>query len=291
MSCTPIPDAQLAVMVTRRGDGRPFRRRRPLCFCPWPPGHIRLESAGSRIHPAAAQGHASSSSETPVSGYFSNEAQTAERHRAAPNAWGLGLWFADPRLFSWDSSSMTLHHDAPGQRSVSSHMGDSTTAGTPAFKSPRESPPRGAGDETSQYAYWLMKAIPIGRSSIKGSTVSAAIEIRARFEEDVVAKTACGRGDHCGRERRVPGPRGPSTSRPSSRRCTTERTKKAFASSPAASFPTTPRRPTRTRGCTRSTTGSGRGPPIPASSRRHARGCRATGKPDLLVELARRPAS
>ena len=39
-------------------------------------------------------------------------------------------------------------------------MGDSTTAGTPAFKSPREAPPKGSGDETSQYAYWLMKAHP-----------------------------------------------------------------------------------------------------------------------------------
>ena len=39
-------------------------------------------------------------------------------------------------------------------------MGDSTTAGTPAFKSPREAPPKGNGDETSQYAYWLMKAHP-----------------------------------------------------------------------------------------------------------------------------------
>jgi len=35
-------------------------------------------------------------------------------------------------------------------------MGDSTTAGTPAFKSPIEAPPDGSGNEQSQYAYWLV---------------------------------------------------------------------------------------------------------------------------------------
>ena len=39
-------------------------------------------------------------------------------------------------------------------------MGDSTTAGTPGWKSRVEAPPDGAGDETSQYAYWLMQAHP-----------------------------------------------------------------------------------------------------------------------------------
>ena len=39
-------------------------------------------------------------------------------------------------------------------------LGDSTTAGTPGFQSPLEAPPNGRGDETSQYAYWLMRAQP-----------------------------------------------------------------------------------------------------------------------------------
>ena len=39
-------------------------------------------------------------------------------------------------------------------------MGDSTTAGTPAFLSPAEAPPAGRGDETSQYAHWLMLSRP-----------------------------------------------------------------------------------------------------------------------------------
>jgi lysophospholipase L1-like esterase len=67
-------------------------------------------------------------------------------------------------------------------------MGDSTTAGTPAFKSPRELPPNGSGDETSQYAYWLMKAHPDWEVINQGINAQRSDQIRARFEEDVVAK-------------------------------------------------------------------------------------------------------
>ncbi|HEX4567146.1 MAG TPA: GDSL-type esterase/lipase family protein, partial [Vicinamibacterales bacterium] len=67
-------------------------------------------------------------------------------------------------------------------------MGDSTTAGTPAFQSPREAPPNGRGDETSQYAYWLMKAHPGWDVINQGINGQRSDEIRARFEEDVVAK-------------------------------------------------------------------------------------------------------
>jgi lysophospholipase L1-like esterase len=67
-------------------------------------------------------------------------------------------------------------------------MGDSTTAGTPAFKSPRESPPNGSGDETSQYAYWLMKAHPGWEVINQGINAQRSDVIAARFEEDVLAK-------------------------------------------------------------------------------------------------------
>jgi lysophospholipase L1-like esterase len=67
-------------------------------------------------------------------------------------------------------------------------MGDSTTAGTPAFKSPREAPPNGSGDETSQYAYWLMKAHAEWDVINQGINGQRSDQIRARFEEDVVAK-------------------------------------------------------------------------------------------------------
>ena len=39
-------------------------------------------------------------------------------------------------------------------------LGDSTTAGTPGYKSPVEAPPNGSGNVESQYAYWLMRARP-----------------------------------------------------------------------------------------------------------------------------------
>jgi lysophospholipase L1-like esterase len=67
-------------------------------------------------------------------------------------------------------------------------MGDSTTAGTPAFKSPREAPPAGNGDETSQYAYWLMKAHPEWEVVNQGINAQRSDAIAGRFEEDVIAK-------------------------------------------------------------------------------------------------------
>jgi lysophospholipase L1-like esterase len=67
-------------------------------------------------------------------------------------------------------------------------MGDSTTAGTPGFKSPREAPPNGSGDETSQYAYWLMKAHPDWDVINQGINAQRSDQIRARFEDDVIAK-------------------------------------------------------------------------------------------------------
>ena len=56
---------------------------------------------------------------------------------------------------------------APSSRVRIVALGDSTTAGTPGWLSPLESPPAGAGDETSQYAYWLVSspAPPGGDSS------------------------------------------------------------------------------------------------------------------------------
>jgi lysophospholipase L1-like esterase len=67
-------------------------------------------------------------------------------------------------------------------------MGDSTTAGTPAFASPREAPPAGTGDPTSQYAYWLMKAQPDWEVINQGINGERSDEILARFEADVAAR-------------------------------------------------------------------------------------------------------
>lgn len=65
-------------------------------------------------------------------------------------------------------------------------LGDSTTAGTPQFKSPIESPPSGRGDEKSQFAYWLMQAHPDWRVLNRGVNGETADEIEARFDRDVI---------------------------------------------------------------------------------------------------------
>src|SRR3989449_8799737 len=66
-------------------------------------------------------------------------------------------------------------------------LGDSTTAGTPAFRSPLEAPPDGEGDPESQYAFWMMRAHPEWTVLNRGINGETAAEIRARFERDVLA--------------------------------------------------------------------------------------------------------
>ena len=66
-------------------------------------------------------------------------------------------------------------------------LGDSTTAGTPGFRSPREAPPNGRGDATSQYGYWLMQSHPDWTVLNQGIDGQRSDEIGARFNEDVVS--------------------------------------------------------------------------------------------------------
>jgi len=63
-------------------------------------------------------------------------------------------------------------------------VGDSTTAGTPGFKSPLEAPPDGAGNVESQYAHWLMTRRPDWRVLNRGVNGERSDEIRARFARD-----------------------------------------------------------------------------------------------------------
>jgi lysophospholipase L1-like esterase len=63
-------------------------------------------------------------------------------------------------------------------------LGDSTTAGTPAFTSPIEAPPNGSGMVESQYAHWLMKAHPDWQVLNRGVNGERSDEIRARFARD-----------------------------------------------------------------------------------------------------------
>ncbi|HJZ77086.1 MAG TPA: SGNH/GDSL hydrolase family protein [Vicinamibacterales bacterium] len=66
-------------------------------------------------------------------------------------------------------------------------LGDSTTAGTPGFRSPLEAPPDGAGDETSQYAHWLMRLQPSWHVLNRGVNGERSDQIRARFARDVAS--------------------------------------------------------------------------------------------------------
>lgn len=65
-------------------------------------------------------------------------------------------------------------------------LGDSTTAGTPEFRSPIEAPPDGAGDAASQYAYWLMKIHPEWNVLNRGVNGERSDQIRGRFDRDVL---------------------------------------------------------------------------------------------------------
>src|SRR6266571_2744276 len=65
-------------------------------------------------------------------------------------------------------------------------IGDSTTAGTPGFRSPIEAPPKGSGNVESQYAHWLMTAHPDWRVLNRGVNGERSDQIRARFTRDAV---------------------------------------------------------------------------------------------------------
>lgn len=63
-------------------------------------------------------------------------------------------------------------------------LGDSTTAGTPGYKSPVEAPPNGSGNVESQYAYWLMQAHPDWQVLNRGVNGERSDQIRGRFARD-----------------------------------------------------------------------------------------------------------
>jgi lysophospholipase L1-like esterase len=65
-------------------------------------------------------------------------------------------------------------------------LGDSTTAGTPLFQSPVEAPPRGRGDERSQFSYWLMQQHPDWQVLNRGVNGERSDQIAARFDRDVL---------------------------------------------------------------------------------------------------------
>jgi lysophospholipase L1-like esterase len=68
-------------------------------------------------------------------------------------------------------------------------FGDSTTAGTPGFRSPIEAPPAGAGNIESQFAHWLMRAHPGWQVANRGVNGERSGEIRLRFVHDITETT------------------------------------------------------------------------------------------------------
>ena len=65
-------------------------------------------------------------------------------------------------------------------------LGDSTTAGTPGFRSPLEAPPRGDGNPESQYAHWMMRSHPEWTVLNRGTNGETSEEIRNRLPRDVL---------------------------------------------------------------------------------------------------------
>ncbi len=67
-------------------------------------------------------------------------------------------------------------------------LGDSTTAGTPGYRSPIEAPPDGEGNVESQFAYWLVEQHPHWRVLNRGVDGERSDEVAARFERDVLSR-------------------------------------------------------------------------------------------------------
>ena len=65
-------------------------------------------------------------------------------------------------------------------------LGDSTTAGTPGFCSPKECPPAGQGDPENQYAYWVMKKHPEWEVVNQGVNGERTGQILERMQVDVL---------------------------------------------------------------------------------------------------------
>lgn len=62
-------------------------------------------------------------------------------------------------------------------------LGDSTTAGTPFFRSPLEAPPDGEGDPEGQFTYWMKKKRPSWDILNYGIAGQTSTELLPRFEQ------------------------------------------------------------------------------------------------------------
>ncbi len=88
-------------------------------------------------------------------------------------------WFLIMMVF------MNAASAAAPERQIILALGDSTTAGTPGFRSPLEDPPNGSGDEKSQYAYWMMRQHPEWTVLNRGIAGQRTDQIWKRFKKYV----------------------------------------------------------------------------------------------------------
>lgn len=64
-------------------------------------------------------------------------------------------------------------------------LGDSITAGAPAFRSPAEVPPDGRGNPESQYAYWLHQKYPAWTMMNRGISGQTSADILNRLDREL----------------------------------------------------------------------------------------------------------
>jgi len=80
---------------------------------------------------------------------------------------------------------------AEGHKTLIVAIGDSTTAGTPFFRSPLESPPDGQGDPQGSYAYWMMRKRPQWQVLNYGIAGETTTQIRARLDDALKRNPRC----------------------------------------------------------------------------------------------------
>ena len=91
---------------------------------------------------------------------------------------------------NWGTALLILLVAASGAR-AEEHVrtilaiGDSTTAGTPGFRSPAEAPPNGTGNEESQYTYWAERNLSDVRFLNRGVNGERTDQIFKRLPGDL----------------------------------------------------------------------------------------------------------
>ena len=131
--------------------------------------------------------------------------RAAEATAAKSKATGAGT-----RVSRWTRDLSPLPASFHGQRHdpLIVALGDSTTAGTPLFKSPIEAPPDGSGDERSQFAYWLMQQQPDWSVLNRGVNGERSRSDRRALRSRRPRARARRGHHHRRRERRLSGPDG-----------------------------------------------------------------------------------